>query len=102
MFENQSKVNIFDVVKINSLFKDKFIQKNYDILQNDFKLPKDLYSKIMEITIPFSLQSQMKRKDIVKMKKQLCDYWNEEQVRSILVLYRLQSKLFLDFLSKFL
>ena len=86
-------MSIFDAVKIKLLFHNKFIEKNYDFIQNDFKFPEDIKSKIMEITIPFSFQNQMRREDIVKMKKQLCDHFNEEQARSILVLFRLQSKL---------
>ena len=103
MFENQSKVNIFDVITIKSFFQNKFIQKTYDFHQNDFKLPKDLKYKIKEITMPILRQRKMKCENIVRIKKQLCDHLNEEQARSILVLFKLQSKLlFLCFLSKFL
>ena len=56
--------------------------------------------------MPILRQRKMKCEENIvriKIKKQLCDHLNEEQARSILVLFKLQSKLlFLCFLSKFL
>ena len=91
MFENQTKMNIFDAINIESLLENKFIEKNYDFLQNNFKLPRDIKSKILKITHPFTFPNQMRREDIIKMKKQLCVHFNEEEARSILILFRLRS-----------
>ena len=86
MFENQTKMNIFDAINIESL-----LETNYDFLQNNFKLPRDIKSKILKITHPFTFPNQMRREDIIKMKKQLCVHFNEEEARSILILFRLRS-----------
>ena len=75
-----------------SFYESEFTKKIYDPLKNDFKFQKDLHSKINDITLPFLLRSEIKREDIVKMKQELCKYWNEEEARSILQLFRLKSK----------